>query len=112
MFFHQYQKNYKGKVIAAGFIGALAGLLAGMLIAPKSGKETRKALKSWSDQMTDDIRERSQHMHDLTQEKYNQIVDAVSHKYRNMQNIKDSEIDDLTADLKKRWERIKDEWKK
>jgi gas vesicle protein len=112
MFFHHHQKSNKGKIFAAGIIGAALGVFAGMMMSPRGGKENRRALKSWSDQMKDEIKERTQNIQDMTKEKYDQLVDTVSQKYRNMQNIKNSEVEDLTADLKQRWERVKDEWKK
>ena len=39
-------QNGKGKAIGIGLlIGALAGVIAALLLAPKSGKETREGLK-------------------------------------------------------------------
>jgi len=35
----------KGKVAAGAFFGAIAGFVTGILLAPKSGRETREDLK-------------------------------------------------------------------
>lgn len=37
-------KRSAGKIIGAGLIGAAAGAIAGVLFAPHSGKETRRAI--------------------------------------------------------------------
>lgn len=41
-------KNVAGKVTAGVAIGALAGAAAGVLLAPKSGKETREDIKKFA----------------------------------------------------------------
>lgn len=37
-------KRNQGKVVGAGLIGAAVGAIAGILFAPHSGKETRRAI--------------------------------------------------------------------
>ena len=41
-------KNVAGKVVVGVAIGALAGAAAGVLLAPKSGKETREDIKKFA----------------------------------------------------------------
>ncbi len=41
------------KVVVGAFFGAVAGFAAGILTAPKSGKETRKDLKQAADKVKD-----------------------------------------------------------
>jgi gas vesicle protein len=41
---NQRNKNYTPGIMAALLVGAAAGFLAGVLLAPKSGEETRKEL--------------------------------------------------------------------
>ena len=111
MFFHERPK-YKGKILAAGLIGAAAGFIAGLMAAPKNGKDMRKDVQKWANDMAGEIRERVKNTADITQEKYNELVDTVSQKYRSAQDIKTTEVDDLTQDLKDRWDRVKGEWDK
>ena len=110
--FEQFQqkKSNKSGIFAAGIIGAMIGAVAGLLYAPKSGKETRKDLGNWMNDMTDEIQEQMKKTKNRTQERYNEVVDSLSDKYRKMQFIKDTELDDFTTDLKKRWDRVKDSW--
>lgn len=42
------EKNDVGKVLVAFFLGGVAGALAGLLLAPASGAETRKKIKETS----------------------------------------------------------------
>ena len=46
-----------GKFALGALIGAAAGLVAGILTAPKSGKETRADLKAKADELKIDINE-------------------------------------------------------
>ncbi|MAX78985.1 MAG: hypothetical protein CL843_02280 [Crocinitomicaceae bacterium] len=49
--------NTTGKVILAGTIGAIAGATAGILLAPKSGKETRDDIAEKMNELNDQIHE-------------------------------------------------------
>lgn len=45
-------KGNAGKFVAGALIGAAAGALAGVLLAPKSGKETRKDIANKAKEYT------------------------------------------------------------
>lgn len=43
------ETKYSGQAVALAFLGgAVAGVVAGLLLAPKSGEETRRALKGYA----------------------------------------------------------------
>lgn len=46
-------KMEKGDFVAGILIGAVVGAVAGILLAPKSGKETRKDIASYAVKMKD-----------------------------------------------------------
>jgi len=46
-----------GKVVIVFFAGSVAGALAGLLLAPKSGAETRKRIKKASSDAGDKVKE-------------------------------------------------------
>jgi gas vesicle protein len=49
-----------GPAIGLAFIGgALVGAIAGLLLAPKSGQETRRAIKDYADKTEDEIIEKA-----------------------------------------------------
>lgn len=110
MFFKQ--KTDPNKIIAAGVVGALLGAVAGMLLAPKSGKDTRKTLRDWSEDMGNTVKDRLQKTKDAAQDKYNQVAEAVAEKKDKVDTIKENEVSNLGEDLKGRWENVKEEWKK
>lgn len=64
--------NTTGKIITAGLIGAAAGAVAALLLAPASGKETREKLKdtlaSAKDKVSDFISRSKEAADDLKEE--------------------------------------------
>lgn len=42
-------RDDKGAILTAFILGGIAGAVAGLLLAPKSGKETREDLCDWMD---------------------------------------------------------------
>ncbi len=59
-----------GKILVGILSGAAIGAAAGMLFAPKKGKDTRKQIASKS----------NEYMYD-TKSKFNDLTDNLSHKY-------------------------------
>ncbi|TGE25537.1 YtxH domain-containing protein [Hymenobacter aquaticus] len=48
-------KDTSGKVILSLLVGATAGAVAGLLLAPETGEETRAGLKSSASKWSDDL---------------------------------------------------------
>lgn len=68
--------NTTVKVIGGIFLGAIAGTIAGVLMAPASGRETRKQLKTKALDMTDEMKNSvSDYVNHLLRG-YNKKVDA------------------------------------
>ena len=65
----QNTMNTSGKILTAAAVGLAAGALAGLLLAPRSGKETREMLKKKGEQaaehVTDGIEKGRQQATDL-----------------------------------------------
>ena len=66
-------KKGNGKFIVGAAIGAAVGALAGILFAPKSGKETRKAIKDKAGEVAEKGKE-------FVQEKGGKIGDEIKEK--------------------------------
>lgn len=49
--------NTSGKILTAAAVGLAAGAVAGLLMAPRSGKETRNLLKKKGEQAADKVKE-------------------------------------------------------
>lgn len=105
------EERSNNSALGLGILGFALGALAGAMFAPKSGKETRKDISNWMTNMSEELNSRVRQSKDLTVDKYNSIVDEVSYKYRKMNGIKQSELEDFVSDLKMRWDRIKDQWR-
>lgn len=54
-----------GEVISSFLLGALLGAVAGVLLAPSSGKVTREKVNDWLDETAEDAKEKFE---DLEQE--------------------------------------------
>ncbi|MDR2676455.1 MAG: YtxH domain-containing protein [Endomicrobium sp.] len=56
----------KNSIFLAFVLGSLVGMTIGMLYAPKSGKETRKNIKKFSDEVKDTISNLSDDLKDAS----------------------------------------------
>ncbi|HEV8601561.1 MAG TPA: hypothetical protein VGQ87_03125 [Patescibacteria group bacterium] len=87
------------------FVG---GILVWAAFGPKikrtlSNSKALQALKAEVDEEVSKIK-------DITQNRYNEIVDQISDKYGKLKGISKNELQDLIADLKDNWFRIKTAW--
>jgi len=70
--------NTTVKVIGGICLGAIAGTIAGVLLAPTSGRETRKQLKDKSNSMASEIKNSVSDYIDHVLHGYNRKVDTVA----------------------------------
>jgi len=70
----------KGKFILGAAIGAIAGAAAGILFAPKSGKETRKIIGDKAKEYAEKSKEMLDNGKVATKEKIKEVADTVSKK--------------------------------
>ena len=92
------------------FKGIMAGLaiggVIGVLFAPKSGRQTRQDLKRAYKATSKDIAKRINDLEDISQSKYDQIVDAVVNEYQKLDPITQEQIDALKATLQDKWNEV------
>jgi gas vesicle protein len=92
------------------FKGIMAGLaiggVIGVLFAPKSGRQTRQDLKKAYRATSKDIAKRINDLEDISQSKYDQIVDAVVNEYQKLDPITQEQIDALKATLQDKWNEV------
>ncbi len=89
------------------FYGALAGLIAGVLFAPKSGRRTREAMRSYYFEMKDQVLENLSRIKDITKETYDNVVNSVVEGYEEAKLITSGEAVQIRHELKSGYERIK-----
>ncbi len=99
-------KGVKKNVLAAA-LGALVGGIAGILFAPKSGKETRGDIKKAVERATAEIREKAEEVRDLTVEKYQAIVDEVTEEYQELRELGAEKLGEIRENLYKNYQKVK-----
>ena len=101
------QDNGVKKNVLAAALGALVGGIAGILFAPKSGKETRGDIKEAVEKATVEIKEKAEEVRDLTVEKYQAIVDEVTEGYQELRELSAEKLGEIREDLYKNYQKIK-----
>jgi len=91
-------KQSKNVIIGAS-VGVLAGAIAGILLAPKSGKETRADISNYIHEMKDKIADELAKAGDVTKETYNGIVDKIVKVYELGKKITTEDADDIRKKL-------------
>lgn len=92
---------FKGIITGLAIGGAL-----GVLFAPKSGKQTRQDLKKAYRATSKDIARRVNDLEDISQSKYDQIVDAVVNEYQKLDPITQEQITTLKTTLQEKWNEV------
>jgi len=98
------KKDFAEGVIA----GAVLGALAGILLAPKSGKETREDIKHFVQDSKQKIAKKVKEVSDLTKEQYDRIVDVVVDEGGKTVDIAKEDLSQLKNDLKERYDAVKE----
>jgi gas vesicle protein len=70
------------KIITALFIGAAAGAIAGILLAPDKGTETRKKIAKKSSDMADDVKAKMSDLAGGVKEKVQTAADGVTNLFK------------------------------
>jgi gas vesicle protein len=89
------------------FLGLLAGALTGILLSPKSGRETREGLKKHYSEIKDQVIGKTASIKEISKETYENIVDSVVEGYQSAKKITSSEAADIRAELKSGYHKIK-----
>lgn len=81
--------NTKTKVLGGFLLGTTLGISAGMLLAPRSGRKTRKKLMNQSKAVANQIADSARHKFEVAKETYNQKLEALAKNGK-------STVDDLS----------------
>lgn len=94
----------KSKKFGLGIVvGAIAGVIAGFLTAPKSGKETREDIKKKAGEVKGTAERKLKDAH----KELGKISDEAKSKAKNMQGKAKDELDDLTKKADELRDRVK-----
>jgi len=83
-------KNDAYKVLTGFFIGAMGGLLTGLLIAPDSGKGTRKKISETAHKIQHDLNDFAEEALEATKKSITETVDDLvkGHKEKDQASLK------------------------
>jgi gas vesicle protein len=79
------EDNRSGETLLALMLGAALGAAAGLLLAPRSGKETRKRVKKW----LEDAEEKGQDLFEEGQKIYERGKEAVQESAEKIRRVMD-----------------------
>jgi gas vesicle protein len=88
-------------------VGAVAGAIAGLLLAPKSGQETRDEIKAHLEEIKNQIIAKLEAAEDVTQSKYDEVVKAVIAEFETAKKITAGEAQEIASRLQDGYEAIK-----
>lgn len=71
-----------GRFFLAGLLGAAAGVIGGLLLAPKSGKETREDISKMALDITKKLKTEADETRVRVQEVFGDVSDETKHRYR------------------------------
>jgi gas vesicle protein len=101
----------KDKVLGAG-IGLAAVAAAGTyFLYGKHGAENREAIKGWAVRMKGEVLHKLEHLKDVNQAAYNEIVDETAQRYGRTKRVSASELRHITGELKNAWGHIAEQLK-
>lgn len=83
-----------------------AGAIAGVLLAPRSGKETKKHLKALSEKIKREVSAELVRVEVLSRKTYNDVVSATLEYYRRIKKVKQADLDVIARDLHARWKDV------
>jgi gas vesicle protein len=88
-------------------VGAVAGVVTGLLLAAKSGRETLDEITTDLTEIKDKIVERVETLADFTQEKYEEAVKAAIAEYSATNKLSAEQAKELEARLQDGYEAIR-----
>jgi gas vesicle protein len=100
------------KIVGAAFLGALAGAVAGILLAPKKGEETRKDLKELSEKIKKQVAKKVAQVKKLTKKDYEKIINRVVAQYEVAKKFSQEDMKEIIDDIKNRWKEVDKKLKK
>ncbi len=87
--------NNKSNFFLAGILGAAAGIIGGLLMAPQSGKETRKAISLLASELSKKIQTTVDETEDRVKDVYGKMSNEAMDKYNQVKNTVVSKVASL-----------------
>ena len=100
------QKTQTGAKAAVGLAAMAAAAGAYYFYGSKHATQHRRKMKSWAIKARGEVVEKLEKAQELTQKKYDRVVDEVADKYRRVKNIDPKEVTALAEDMRRHWKNI------
>lgn len=100
------------KIAVTAILGTLAGAVAGVLLSPKSGKETRKDIQDAANKIKKQVAQKVSKLKKFTKKDYDKIVGQVMAEYNAVKAVKkfsQEDLNEIATDIKNRWEDVEKE---
>lgn len=94
------------KVLVGAGLVAGAALAAYLLTTPKDRKKAAAKIKSWMAEMEKETAGKVKKVQDLTEEKYNRIIDEIKPKYEALKDVSEAELSAFADEMKSHWKSI------
>jgi len=101
------KKGNKGIVAVGVALGAIAGAIGGVLLAPKSGKETRADIAKYLNEIKEKVTEELSKAGEITKEKYQTTVAKVIESYEKGKKLSADDAKKIKDDFDKKYEDVK-----
>lgn len=107
MMHHYGRRSSFGPFLA----GVAATVVVGgyFLFGSKKANRNRAKVEAWIEDAKDEVLSKVKKVKDLTEEKFDEVVESVSDKYTKLKELGAEKKDELKDELKKRWKEAKEE---
>ncbi len=100
-----HMKN-KHHFLIGSAVGALLGTAAALLLAPQSGKKTRKELQKMSEEISGLVSTELPKLKKISKEAYEGLVDSTVKEYGKKKKLAETMWKDLSKTLKAQWKEV------
>lgn len=94
------------KILGGAAVGLIAGAIAGILLAPKSGKETQKDIAKYAKEMQEKIAKELAKQGKISKKKYDEAVDKITAVYELEKKIAPKDAKSISNKLKKHYAQV------
>lgn len=96
-------ENSNHGAIKGVFVGLMAGIVAGLMLAPKSGRELREDMADKGHDYLRSMKSKFRHIKEMGEDDLHNFMDEAATKYAKLKNLTLQEKDELVARAKQSW---------
>jgi uncharacterized protein HemX len=101
------KKKSAGLPVAGLAAVAVAAAAGAYFLYGKNGASNRKKIRGWTLKAKGEILDQVEKMKEVTEDKYQAVIDKVAQKYQAVKDIDPKEHEQMAKELKSHWKSIK-----